>query len=799
MKKIFLSFIFFALPLATYSVEEENCELGSFEAPEIMTSMLIPNCTQTKQLLPAKKGNFKALCESCKSEFEASVKRNTFANIPETKLDIKETLVNELKKSLSANLFDIVALRSVYSTEADFKEAISACSSQNFEDELKKNNCSDKVSLKDLRKSMAEELGRLLSKKPHFDDQGVLDRTYSQSSCEISDVEIMRAKAFTLESSIDDVIITALNSKTFNTRTELERFFQVKELETDFPFTSLFSSHPILSQLMEPPKDLIEFFKQIPKPMSKDSLRAHLSSQKKANEKLVSNIADKCRQSYSNFIKLACRPGLDKAKAKIPDLNSSNILIGKTDPYQNEFTNLDNIDQKLLNSRLMAMCELRSEGPEGLEISGISSWMPQEHAQSHFNDYRKHKYENEIGSARRALCEIYAGKASCEEGTYTCELYKALEAAKSGESFEGRLAKSSDPKVNELLRSFIGAPESISAETKTVLVAEGILPKNSKGEFVEQPTVPERRPEYVKRQSEIANVPASSTTKNASATSANASASASAQRSSSANQVISEATPELYNSASYVSGLFPELSASEQQELSSIHEEILRRLQGPQGNTVERKPVTKQQAQEAVREAFKKQNRPLSATQERALADQFYETSNNAPILPQTAQGPRAELSSGDDSPQEKWRKEQELRALSGMFGARTNTEATDTATGGSNRAPASIEAEGKLSTVAINAPTEKVRLSLTDLLNDKIISDEFEGQQLKMFLENKENFILQVNNTSFNVIFDKSVNSFVVDFADGDHGEAAKIKPQLEKFFNRVKVSLSDMKEILQ
>src|SRR5690606_24497857 len=117
---------------------DEICEPGVVAMTaldELGEQLKVPNCARRPILLKAQKGNFSPLCSTCKEEYDSAVKR---LNIPRSdrKIDLEGVALNELKKSLSANMLDIINLRTAHNIQGDFDKAIKACNVQDFKKRL---------------------------------------------------------------------------------------------------------------------------------------------------------------------------------------------------------------------------------------------------------------------------------------------------------------------------------------------------------------------------------------------------------------------------------------------------------------------------------------------------------------------------------------------------------------------------------------------------------------------------------------------------------------------------------------
>ncbi len=790
--KILLATFLLLGATSAFSIDEE-CEDYS-EIEKMAESFQIPNCSRKPVLFPATRGDLSKLCNECIPDFDKAM---SVYGIPrrKNKINLNKTLLDELKKSLSGNLLDIVSLRSAFPTGADFSKAIDSCSLDQFEKKLASKNCLQNTNFDELKKQLSVELANLFNTSAPKEDNGILNRSKSPYACSISDKDILWSKSLSLEQELSSEIISKI--KNLSASDPLSLVEELKGIESSAPLVDLMRSHPIFSQLMSDPQRFVSFFKSLEHPTSTESLRKSLYNTQDVNQALVNGIATKCQKALETFEEVSCSDDFRKGKVKISELKTPNPLIDIGLTSNSKFIDPSIENPFETNERLLSLCEVQTDKPQSIDIlkemRQISDWMPEEYSSIQFGEYRSFKYENEIGSSRTVLCSIEKNSGKCDSSEYSCRLYNIYKKSKDQNSQEGRLASSSDEGVNQLLRSFIGSPKEIPAETRAVLVSQGILPKNDQGEYVAQPDVPERRPGYLNNQvaSSAGSAPASPAPAPTLARTASLnSASRNAQREADYTTGFGTATPTNY--ASDYSDLI-----ESSKELSSINDEIMRRLsQRAASSNQEKAPATKDEARKVAKAVAKERNFALTPAQETALADSYIASA--APAFPSIREEDKAALDPGM-SATESWKKEQKLKALAGMQGAQQSGAARGITSSDSPDEASSSEKEQQknLSTVALNIAEDKIRLNLSDVLNDKILKNDSEGQLLKIFLQNKKDFILQVNNQSFRVNFDKTSRSFKVLFDSGDPEKAGQLKPQLERFFNRVNShTLSEMRK---
>src|SRR5690606_12746884 len=120
------------------------------------------------------------------------------------------------------------------------------------------------------------------------------------------------------------------------------------------------------------------------------------------------------------------------------------------------------------------------------------------------------------------------------------------------------------------------------------------------------------------------------------------------------------------------------------------------------------------------------------------------------------------------ESAAEEFRNNGMNRALAEMQGARAQ-----------GRTPASSSNNSSsqaLTTVALNI-TDDPRVSLSQILSDKINTNDPETQVLKVLVNSRKNFILQVNSVNFKVLFDNSQEPTIL-LESGNPEEATRLRP---------------------
>jgi hypothetical protein len=788
MKLIFSLFLIFSQMAAA----EEDCPTAvlSSDVSALARTISIPNCYSRFNIRKAQNDLLKPLCNACKSAFLAKLPEEDKNISQDKKQQKQEILLNiafqEYKKSITNNLVEVAKLAALQPTGATFSQAIKSCS---FKKNSAFSDCgpTSKKFLEDnlegLQTKLANELAQILSPKELSDrTNGILNRSTTQNTCFIPEKEILFLSNSALEESLTPEIFDAISNSqagSFEDLTDLLDHLQRQEIPNFEDIRDTLLSHPMVNIFQKDPASFIKLIKNLD-PKNTEGLRKSLYSQKHG-DLLDQTFAQNCDSYLKNFKEAVCSREFESGDLKLNPFKHLERIEEDFAPSTDEFVTDEALIKKNLNS--FEYCEIAKKSGSlevDVALNKISSHLGKDLASKPLKRYVIDKYEKDISALNETLCRIQSGIEKCKEGTLNCTIYKKLEALKDKNSLEYKLANSSNSEINNLLRSMIGSPRKIPTETRTILVAQGILPKNDQGEFIAQPDVPERRPGFFNQ-----------LTSNSNKSIHKSIATASAPKTTSSDMSKSQRSRDTEYSTSYAAPDMPQTPSSDysdlldgNSQLAEINKEIMRRLskKSPK-HTQTSSPPTKTEARKMVREIARERNYNLTPDQETALANSFMANEAGFPAI---AKEDRASLDPGE-SESEKWKKEQKLRALSGMQGAQQTAAGRGIASVASAEEGSDANQEKNLSTVALNISEDKIKLNLLDVLNDKILKNDSEGQLLKVFLQNKKDFILQVNENSFRVNFHKASNSFKIQFDSGDTKEAQRIKPQLERFFNRL------------
>lgn len=725
--------------------------------------LAIPNCITKDIRVDLKKGNLTQLCEVCRPKFEEQTKIFGIKK-DDKKINLTNTLQNELLKSLSSNLINIASLRSAHSLVGDYSKAINACDFKNFKknliekDQKTGTNCSKGID--DIEKKLVNELGLLLSPKSSNKDIGVLKRSLNSASC-LAESDIMRAKAQYIEENLDINLINKILST--NTDGDFE-----KNLESSIPdnLVTMFSTHPVFANFLKDPKILFNILKGFPSSKNRDDVIKYLYKSQDISNGVIENISSNCQKAFDTYLNTACTDNIKNNSVNLQGTTLNGPILGKIDNITSKtISDSDDINK---NFELIGICEIKND-KNALKINEslkeISSGLKSSQQQMILSEYQLAKYQDEFGDLQARVCKLNNEK--CEEPVKDvsdkpfCRI-RQLAKPKEG-TVESRLASSSDENVNKLLRSFIGEPKDLSPEVKDVLVKEGILPKED-GKYVVQPDVPERRPNYFQRSNEaVAQVQpqvANQTNRASASNYAYATPSFS-------NDSAPAVTPDEDDGDS--KAVTTKKSIQDQQALSDIERKMLEKLMKKQKST--NSPISKNDIRDEISNFYKENNLipPTPVEQEK----QVEKIANAIPAMtPSSNTEGTAKLG--------KREKESFNDAL-----LRNNPAVA---------AAAKAEAEAKNSPVVTIQGLDQVQVSVDELLNESISKNTNEGQLIKHYFENKKDFVLKLKDCAFRINFNKERNTFELNFepGSGDKYEAIRIKPKLLQFFQNLNAKLA-------
>lgn len=762
-----------------------------FECDDIVQtlkgSVSIPNCLNSDLHEHIKEYKDFSLCGDCRDLF---IKRYPEKLPGLDKEELQKKFLNialeEYRKNITNNLVETVKLSALPETGGTFSRSKQSCKMKTLDDFA--NGCKSPTALKllkesnsisELEKSFSNELATILSNKAIKFHPTLLQR--SQSACFIPEKQLLYLTSMTVEEHFTPELISYIKNSEYKSIKEL---FESEDFNRIFKgdvaeFKVSLSSHPLLNEIFSSLEKVKTFFQEIKSPHSINDFRSALYNSKNADsfdERLEKN----CDESFKALKNSICSVDFEKGNIDLDPLNNYSRITDQTlKGSRDEFA----VSEKILSQNLefLKYCP-KSENSNNLNLStqadNISYGVDKSYRKKSFKKFSEDKYSSDFGQLNATLCSM--NDQSCIEGTFSCSIYKKYKSISSDEnSLDYKLARSTSDSTRELLRSMIGDTSKADPEAKAILIAHGIIPQEN-GKYVEQPEIPERRPEFFAK-SNVGQLPGPAKPQPVQMSAA-AVASQKAVRKSSFESGYKNDYSNFDNGFQAQNGNYsmPDFSAitKDAEELKNIQDEIRRRLtELPLSNGT----PTKAQARKIIRDTMKSVGKTLPPSREDFYADQMISQAPQPSALSEFSQRPdtnRASVSD-EDTQLEKWKKNQANAALMGMAGARAVSE------NDKERSPASVQ-EKELSKVALNIPDDPT-IRLSDVFASKLNENDSETQLLKVLLKNRSNFVLQVKLTNFRVVFDHKQN-FNLLLESGDKKEAERIRPQLEIFLKRLK-----------
>jgi|GEM_PF-5046120 len=763
--------------------QDISCESEN-ELTKTAEALSVPNCI-TQEKIDGFRNNLDAsFCNECKGQFEKFEK--IIPNKKNVQEDFFQASLDEYKKNLSNNLLSVVKMRILPNTGADFSKSIQSCqmrTAKDFSDgcvsPTAKLLFKDTNFFADLNKEISNDLAKFISREENFNPTpSILER--QNPTCFIPEEKILSHSAQAYEKSFSKELVQVLQGldfKKFSSTAEIFYSDEVYDLlgeNAEELFSSL-ANHPLFSSHIQNPQRLQSFIKSIPAPFGHNELKKTLYSNK-SGEDFDQELARSCDTSFKKLKAALCSVDFENGDiSNDPQNNFAKLSVSKVTPKKENFTTSE--EGLAANKRLLSLC-FGTQNDKKLNLTDLNheishNMIPTLRGKS-LKEFRNYKHQEEIGRLNTSLCKMT--DKTCIEGTLTCSIYKEYKASLVDGSTESKLANSSNSEVNALLRSMIGDSSKIDPKTREILVVQGILPKED-GTIVKQPDIPERRPDFV---SKPAPVTASAQVKAPMKASSAASNSQSERRPASNN--------ESYNS-NYVNPLgksgssnfempdFSDLMSGSDSELKEIQDEIRRRLM----DLPEKRPSSVAQAKQIAKSSFEKSGKKMTPYQEARFAERLMQPQTTQEIPSESMDSNRASVSD-TETQAEKWKNSQMDKALAGMAGAQQVAN-RDIASEGSS---ATASAPKELTKVALNI-AEDPKVTLSELFSNKLHTNDSETQLLKVLMANKSNFLLQVKDASFKVVFDEK-NNYNLLFESGNKQVAEKIRPQLEIFLKRLK-----------
>lgn len=782
MKMILILHLFLSFNLLAQEVCDDDPILS------LAKGVSLPNCKTDENILHLTQRNPAPLCEDCKKNFE-----KVYGKISENKINVQKNFfkasLDEYKKNLTNSLLNATRLKSLLSTGGSFNKAVKACKLKTKNDFT--HGCRSESAKKMLRETdffeglsleLSNELAKFLSTDPAFDPRPTLLKR-TPNSCYIPEKDILQMAASAREEALTPEVIRALSSLNptqFSSVSDLfehDSIFDVLSEDQLYELKDSLYSHPYFSFHMKSPEAFSSFLKSIPRPMGLDNLRARLYGEENSRA-LDESLAQDCERSFTSLKEAICSDEFEQGKLFTdPQRNYSKLIPAESVPVNETLAGNEELMKK--NIELLELCE-NKDSSDRLKLTelgqriGLS--LTKDEQQKSLVDFKSEKYNLEIGNIIEATCKMT--QETCFEGTISCSIYKKFMESRVEGSLQYRLAHSSNPEVNELLRSMIGSPRELDPKTKVILVSNGILPQED-GTIIEETPTPERRPEVYAEQAR--QIPQTQNIARTSVTTP------SAPR----RPERPGMRPGQFQSPGFSGGAQNIRSGTSLADLSDIFEETNEDLRDIQDEIRRRllerpsdKPLSRDEARTIASDTFRNRGHAITPTQRESILDRMMAATQSSEPVPELAQMiPSREeaMTTNTDSEVERWRKGQRDAALMGMAGAQAVLNQARTPASEENPTPK------ELTKVALNI-TEDPLVRLSDIFSSKLLQNDSETQLLKILLQNKNNFLLQVRSLNFRIVFNEN-NSFNLLFESGDPQQAERIRPQLEMFLQRLKI----------
>ena len=801
MKKIF-SVLLYIYSSHLFAQQTPDCDFAALldsDNEAIATSFQIPNCSRGVIIEQSNNANY--IC-ACKAQFERSVSHYPGLGSPPPRPSAKTFIINELKKALSSNILDMAKLRTMYSTGADFSSASTACDISQIE----RPSCVAPEEFQGFKDSMVRELAQFLSPTPSFNNDGILQRASSVSTCtDISDQDVIRASSLLLEESISSDTrtpnfveqISNLNPVTPQAINSILRSYTTPD------YDSLSKTHPVLSRLMLNPADFKTFFSSLQRPTTLESFKDGLYRNPSNNQKLVQNVANACTQAIRAFKDNVCLQAVTNNQVKIDRIQIPNPYSNLSSSKAGNFMRpapVETARERVADmANFLQFCDIRSPNPTALDLNRvlteISSSMNPEYSAKQIVNYGKDRYSNEIAANRALMCEARS-EANCTASSTTvkCKLYNSFTNSRVAGTSEYRLANTSDSSLNSLLRAMIGNPTAanLPPDIARILIDQRIIPQTD-GTILAQEDI-DRSPRAISTPTLSRSLSTSGLSPGSVATAARRAtiSKSGATRGSTAADDNSDLI-DLDNSRQRISDEFAALPPDSQTKLSGIQDEIMRRVTGqPRGG----RPLTADQIRRIVREEAQNRSVPLSAAEENAAVAQ---AQLNMPGMLTPASDART-AGLGRDVDGQVWRSKAQTQAdrangaLMGMASGTGGSGGGGGASGSAGGGAAGNAGRGVATdsaTIALDVSAD-AGANITDALNSQFRSETPGAQQLQTLLRAQSNFNFRFRDRTVQVLYDRSSRSYRVSETAG---LAPQLKSQLESFLNN-RARLDDLRD---
>lgn len=782
--KLFL-IILLLIPLA-HSQSNELCDENGNPIIKIASLVGIPNCLNPDTTRDAKKLNKQeGLCGECKSNFQRNADLTISSIDPKSKKELFiKIALDGYKKVLTDNLVEAIKLRALQPTGSNFSKSINACKLKSM-NELTK-GCSQETRkiiqdtgiIGNINRDLSNELASFITDDPNFNPGNTLLKR-EQRACFISEKDLLLISSRAAEEALTPQMLDKLASLDPDDYLSTNHLFLEDDIMENYEgdlsqLSQSLRSHPLLANYMDDPAKFIEFVKSIPTPRNTENLRAKIYNAESGNN-FDNDLAESCKSSFEVINKNLCSSDFNSGKFNLDAFSNYRQIKG---------TELPSFDSPLAdkevilnaNAEVLKYCDINPDENK-IKLSGIqnslTSGMMSVYQDLSFVEFNEVKHKTEIGNLNRKVCQM--ANRPCTQDTFECKVLQKYNDLKNSGSLESKLARSSNLDVNSVLRSMIGDTSNLEPKTKEILIANGIIPRDD-GTMVAQPDIPERTTEYFANNNTQNNQPARTTAQIAQ-TKSNTNQATRQPFTADESYSNSQANTVSPNQESFAD--FSDILNDSSEELQSIQDEIRRRLSG----LPESRKSDPEQTREIVRESFRRRGRQLSPQQMNAISDRIM-NSQRTPASSQFASSSTDDSNSASvsdaETEMERFRNGQRDAALMGMAGAQ------QVAARNGDRAPASVEAEKELTTIALNLPQDP-QVKLSEVFVNKLNMNDSETQLLKVLMRNKNNFLLQINSLNFKIQFNDQ-NSFNLLLENGNREEAERIRPQLEMFLRRLR-----------
>ena len=742
----------------------ELCDVLENPAITNITSLGIQNCIDENKLFDESENPGSGpICRNCRNTNSPliSMSDNDRKKLKQEAF-VKE-MASEFQKAMATLLLDLAALRKMNSTNASFSESIDKCSSASLNSKLSSCGETQKNILAEMRfdQMIPNEIANLLSKNPS-DLGGLLTRDSKKNECSISDEEISQLAPLVLEKHINPDFVNRIASVEIATMDEI---FDAVGPES----IGQLKAHPILMALGKDPAKLIKFFKDlkgVPSQQLSSRFKAELYTSENG-QLLDQDISNKCEQAINNFTKI-CSPQVDQGKISLGPFNNFARFNNDDFPIPNpEYASTTSLLTR--NLTMLEFCDAPSPGDLQIprDTIAINNFLPENLRNKTYRQFDSEVYYRSVGTLKINLCKISKG-ARCES-TFECQLSDFYKKTLVPNSPEYRLANSADTGINSILRSMVGNNANLSPTTKTVLIAEGILPQTN-GQFVDRPTPPERQPEY------LANVASGTITPNTSSAIAGNSTSTSNNRPNrpqGAQPALAQPNPQAATA-----------SADTQLAAASTDDEDMDRFQAGLDARLRRAEGITDPTQTQLQSQL---NRPRttsvnSGRPQIRQGGSFIPTNAVVPaqadsvipqfIAPGVPSAPDASLA--PDASRQNRAERQASEARAQMLGARTNPAAS----GEAGRSPASVEGSNPADSIVALTISGDISANLEQVLRGL----DTRGSDLRSLIEARRPFKFQLNNSLFDVRIKNGV--YQVVYRSGDENQRS-LASTLQTLFN--------------